>query len=389
MVPRGDFARVIAEFWDDGPSSETPPGHWFAIANSVADHPLLEKRLGGLGPVLDDLEWDVKVYFALGGALHDAAVAAWGIKGWYDFVRPVSAIRYLGGLGQSSDPLHPSYHPGGITLRPGLIEIITAASTAPGERHAHLRGNEGRIAVRSWRGPAFVIDPASDEAGAGWILAEKWWPYQRPSFVTPPFAGYVAGHSAYSRAAAVVLARLTGSEYFPGGLGEFRCPRDQYLTFEDGPSIDVTLQWAKYTDASDQSSLSGIWGGLYGPADDLPGRRIGQAIGEDAVALAATYFDGLALDPFRRGDANGDGGVDVADASFHLNWLFLGGSTPPCLAALNANGDAQVDISDAAYLLIHLFLAGPPPAAPYPDCGAGAAAADPVLGCATPSGGCR
>ena len=28
-----------------------------------------------------------------------------------------------------------------------------------------------------------------DVAGVDWILAENWWPYQRPTFVTPPFAG--------------------------------------------------------------------------------------------------------------------------------------------------------------------------------------------------------
>src|SRR5207253_8920963 len=27
VVNRGDVARVMAEFWADGPSSETPPGH--------------------------------------------------------------------------------------------------------------------------------------------------------------------------------------------------------------------------------------------------------------------------------------------------------------------------------------------------------------------------
>jgi hypothetical protein len=40
MVPRGDYARVLAEFWADGPDSETPPGHWFTILNYVNDHPL-------------------------------------------------------------------------------------------------------------------------------------------------------------------------------------------------------------------------------------------------------------------------------------------------------------------------------------------------------------
>ena len=33
VVRRGDFARVLAEFWADGPKSETPPGHWNVIAN--------------------------------------------------------------------------------------------------------------------------------------------------------------------------------------------------------------------------------------------------------------------------------------------------------------------------------------------------------------------
>ncbi|NJL75256.1 MAG: hypothetical protein HC892_09745 [Saprospiraceae bacterium] len=31
IVPRGDYVRVLAEFWADGPQSETPPGHWFTI----------------------------------------------------------------------------------------------------------------------------------------------------------------------------------------------------------------------------------------------------------------------------------------------------------------------------------------------------------------------
>jgi len=290
IVPRGDYTRVLAEFWADGPNSETPPGHWFTIANYVADHPLTQKRIGGVGRRLDDLEWDVKVYFVLGGAMHDAAVSAWGIKGWYDYIRPISAIRYMARRGQSSDPGGLSYHPDGIRLHPGLIEVVTHASTAPGQRHRHLNGHWGKIALYTWRGPTYITNPAADTAGVGWILAERWWPYQRPSFVTPPFAGYISGHSTYSRAAAEVLTLLTGSKYFPGGLGEFHCPQNEYLVFEDGPSVDVTLQWASYYDASDQTSLSRIWGGIHPPADDLPGRQVGSRIGRDAVAFAKRYF---------------------------------------------------------------------------------------------------
>ncbi len=288
IVPRGDYARVLAEFWADGPNSETPPGHWFTILNYVNDYPGFEKRFRGTGPVLDDLEWDVKAYFALGGAVHDAAIAAWGVKGWYDYVRPISAIRLMADRGQSSDSYLPRYTPGGVLLIPGLIELIQ-----PGDPLAGLNNvNVGRIKVFAWRGHSYIPSPANSVAGVGWILAGNWWPYQRPTFVTPPFAGYVSGHSTFSRAAAEVLTLLTGDEYFPAGMGEFFAPRNEYLVFEDGPSVDVTLQWATYYDAADQCALSRIWGGIHPPVDDMPGRLMGKKIGPAAFLLAEKYFSG-------------------------------------------------------------------------------------------------
>ena len=288
VVPLGDYTRVLAEFWADGPDSETPPGHWFVILNAVSDHRELVRRLGGEGPLLDPLEWDVKTYFALGGAMHDAAIAAWGIKGRYDYIRPVSALRFMAGRGQSSDPALPSWSPEGIPLSPGLIELVSAGDPLAGADGAHA----GKIKVRTWRGPDFVDDPAADAAGVGWILAENWWPYQRPSFVTPPFAGYVSGHSTYSRAAAEVLTALTGDPFFPGGMSAFRVPANDFLVFERGPSVDMVLQWATYRDAADQCSLSRIWGGIHPPADDIPGRLIGERVGRDAVRLALSFFGG-------------------------------------------------------------------------------------------------
>lgn len=295
IVPRGDYARVLAEFWADGPSSETPPGHWFTIANYVADHPLTVKRIGGRGPVVDDLEWDVKTYLTLGGAMHDCAIAAWGVKGWYDYLRPISAIRYMADLGQSSCADCPligdSFHEDGLSIIPDHIEVVTRETSGRGERHENLDDDDdGKLTIRGWRGPDYIANPDTDTAGVGWILAEDWWPYQRPSFVTPPFAGYVSGHSTYSRAAAEVLTLLTGSPFFPGGMGEFHCPKNEFLVFEDGPSVDLTLQWATYQDASDQTSLSRIWGGIHPPADDLPGRVMGEEIGKEAYALARNYF---------------------------------------------------------------------------------------------------
>lgn len=288
MVPRGDYTRVLAEFWADGPDSETPPGHWFVILNAVIDHPQFSRRMQGNGTELGPLEWDVKAYFALGGAMHDSAVAAWGIKGWYDYLRPLSAIRAMGDRGQSSDPMMPSYSVDGLPLMPGYIELVGPTDPLAGVNGEHVN----KIKLFAWRGPDTIVDPQTDRAGVGWILAENWWPYQRPTFVTPPFAGYVSGHSTYSRAAAEVLTALTGDAFFPGGMSGFEIPANDFLVFEQGPSVDLTLQWATYRDASDQTSLSRIWGGIHPPADDIPGRIIGEQIGIDAFALALDYFNG-------------------------------------------------------------------------------------------------
>ena len=288
MVPRGDYARVLAEFWADGPDSETPPGHWYTILNTVNDHPELVRKYRGRGEELDPLEWDVKAYFSLGGAMHDAAVTAWGLKGTYDYIRPISAIRYMASLGQSSDSLSASYHPDGLPLVDGYVELVEEGDALQGDSLQHV----GKIKLYAWRGPDYIEEPETDMAGVGWILAENWWPYQRPTFITPPFAGFVSGHSTFSRAAAEVMTLLTGDPYFPGGIGEFVAPQNEFLVFEEGPSVDVVLQWATYKDASEQTSLSRIWGGIHPPADDIPGRLIGYRVGHDAFNLAETYFEG-------------------------------------------------------------------------------------------------
>ncbi len=289
IVPRADYVRVLAEFWADGPASETPPGHWNAVANYVADHPEFERRLSGAGPVLDELEWDVKVYLALNGALHDAAIAAWGCKGHYDYSRPISHIRYMGGLGQSSEPGERSYHPDGLPLIPGLIEMITRESSAPGERHFHLRAYRYQIALRAWQGTPEETE--TEIGGVGWIRAVDWMPYQSASFVTPPFAGYVSGHSTFSRAGAEVLTAMTGDRFFPGGLGEFVAPQDEFLEFEAGPTETVRLTWATYYDAADEAGISRLYGGIHPAADDFPGRIMGSTIGNLAYTKALEFFE--------------------------------------------------------------------------------------------------
>ena len=74
-------------------------------------------------------------------------------------------------------------------------------------------------------------------------------------------------------------------------MGEFvAAVSNEFLVFEEGPSVEIRLQWATYADAADECSLSRIYGGIHPTADDIPGRLIGATIGADAFALAKSLF---------------------------------------------------------------------------------------------------
>ncbi|RME73205.1 MAG: hypothetical protein D6781_00820, partial [Verrucomicrobia bacterium] len=330
-----DYGRILAEFWADGPDSETPPGHWNVLFNEISDHPLTEHRYGGTGPRLSRLEWDVRGYLALNGAMHDAATAAWTLKWQYDSARPISLIRYIGGLGQSSEPDAPHYHPHGLPLIPDLIELTTAETVAPGGRHEqivdrrdHLEDFAGRIVVRSWLGnPA---DVPTLVGGVGWVLAERWMPYQRNTFVTPAFPGYVSGHSTFSRAAAEVLTLLNGSPWFPGGLGSYAFPKHGFLDFELGPSRDLELQWATYQDAADQAGRSRIYGGIHIAADDIVGRRLGARIGLQAF-LKAHAFRTAALGGERLVNVSTRGVAGTGERTLIAGFVVAGGTSQQIL----------------------------------------------------------
>lgn len=328
VVPLGDYARVLLQYWADGPfTAETPAGFMMGLLNQeVSDAPGFEKRLGGSGPVLDELEWDVKAYFALSAATHDAAIAAWSIKGWYDYVRPVSAIRYMALRGQSSDPDDPDcpYDPQGIKYvddptdpaNDGSLRVIDCVR--PGDPLANGGADVGKIKIFSWRGPQFVSNPNFDIAGVDWILAENWWPMMRSDFVTPPFAGYVSGHSTLTRAGAEALTLLTGDSYFPSGMYEYLAVANDFLIYERGPSVDVRLQWATYYDVADAAGISRVWGGVHPPVDDIVGRRIGEEIGVASFQKATKYYSGKVQPPRTQSGGGSFGGSLVVLAGLAL-----------------------------------------------------------------------
>ena len=82
-----DEQKLIAEFWEDGGGTSFPPGTWMTFGQFVSardDH---------------DLDRDAQMFFALANAVFDAGIATWEAKVFYDYARPVRAIRDLGELG--------------------------------------------------------------------------------------------------------------------------------------------------------------------------------------------------------------------------------------------------------------------------------------------------
>jgi hypothetical protein len=78
-----DTQKVIAEYWEDLPGTETPPGHWCVFAQWVSrrDH--------------NTIDQDAKLFMVLTNGLLDASITAWDAKQQWDSVRPITAVHWL------------------------------------------------------------------------------------------------------------------------------------------------------------------------------------------------------------------------------------------------------------------------------------------------------
>ena len=218
-----DKHKIIAEYWEDGPGTSFPPGKWMAFGQYISqrdDHSLDE---------------DVKLFFMLGNAVFDAGIAAWESKRYYDYIRPVSAIRSL------------------------------------------FNGQQ----IQAWAGPG---------KGTQTLDGSQWHPYQRLDDPTPPFPEYVSGHSSYSAAAAEVLKRYTGNDDFGAS---YSAPVGS-SHFEPGitPTQEITLSWLTFSDAADEAGISRLYGGIHFRDADLNGRILGRKVGEAVWNQAQMYING-------------------------------------------------------------------------------------------------
>jgi hypothetical protein len=188
------------------------------------------------------LDGNVKLFFAVANGLLDASIATWQAKRVQDTVRPITYIRWL------------------------------------------YKGRK----IKGWGGPG---------KGIVWEDGSAWIPYQETTVVTPPFAEYTSGHSAFSAAASQVFNNFAGTDTFKTALSVTIPAGSSKIEPKLVPSADTTISFKSFTDAANQAGLSRRFGGIHFQQSDNQGRTLGQQIGNAAWAKALTYFNGTAIVP--------------------------------------------------------------------------------------------
>jgi hypothetical protein len=133
-----------------------------------------------------------------------------------------------------------------------------------------------------------------------------------------------------------------------------------------GPA--VFLEALPFADLPPEDGLYNEYCRRAPPRDGGDGGGAGPLGGEPGGVLPGTGDGGGAIvdgGEYLRGDANGDGRVDLSDALAITNFLFLGGLRPHCCDAADTNGDGKLDVSDPSWLVGFLFRGSPPPPWPF------------------------
>ena len=209
----------------------------------------------------NDLDRDVKLFFTVGNSALDTFIAAWDSKRFYDSSRPWTLIHHL------------------------------------------YRGKT----IQGWAGPG---------KGVASIRGEDWHPYSPSSFITPPFPGYVSGHSCISGGCAKILELFTGSDACgfvePRHAGElteqgFTCQEMQQLDGRplaeilgaEHANCDIMLPIPTFTAAAEMAGISRVLGGYHIQADNVAGLQLGRDVATFIWPEIQRYFDGTSPLPHR------------------------------------------------------------------------------------------
>lgn len=198
----------------------------------------------------NDLDRDVQMFFTVANVAMDAFIAAWEAKRFYDASRPYTLVRY------------------------------------------YYNGQQ----LQGWGGPG---------KGVITLPADQWHPYSPFNFPTPPFPGYVSGHSTVSAACAKALELFTGSDTFgdtqtwtAGSITEpnFACNVIQSHEGQPPPPTDlscvVNFTFPTFSGLAKFAGDSRVLGGYHIQADNVAGIHLGQQVAEFEWPIIQSYFNG-------------------------------------------------------------------------------------------------
>jgi hypothetical protein len=225
-----DFRKTTAEYWEDGPGSVTPPGHWNQFAQWVARRDT------------NTLDEDARLFFALNGALLDTSISAWDGKGRWDSIRPISAVRWL--------------------QRGKIIQAWGGPYKGP----SYIKG-EDWIPYRPANDPA----PPFAEYASG------------HSTFSGAAAEVLTGFTGRGNFEMTVTIAAGSSQVEP-----------RTDTHPGVPAKPITLKWTNFRYAAEQAGLSRQYGGIHFEHGDKDAREAGSSVGKNAWAKAVTYFNGTA-----------------------------------------------------------------------------------------------
>ena len=233
-----DKEKAEAEYW--GIFGMAPAPELIEMTKFVSDTNDLR---------LDD---DVKLFLIASDAIFDTSIAAWDAKYAYNYVRPITAIRALGDATISA-------------WRPGSLSEALASSTPAAKEDAEHS----------------VVLPA----GLGETPAADWEPY----LPTPPFPGYISGHSAFTAAWARAMELAIGKPDF-----DFKTTVRHLYVEQRELAEPVTLSYPTFAAAAEAAGISRIWAGVHWPADNERGLELGREVGESVWRRAEQFVLGTA-----------------------------------------------------------------------------------------------
>lgn len=181
------------------------------------------------------LDQDVKLFFAVANVAMDAFIASWEAKRYYDTVRPWTLVRMY------------------------YADQEIEGYVAPGKGVTKIKG-------------------------------AAWHPYSPATFVTPPFPGYVSGHSTVSAACAKMLELFTGSDEF--GFVERRHPGILTEPDAEWAKTEVELPLPTFTATAEMAGISRVMGGYHIQADNIEGLNLGRKVAEFSWPRIRAYWEG-------------------------------------------------------------------------------------------------